>query len=65
MPRKKDQDPRVGLALTAYTAIMASVPTARQPKPTGPLTSDEVVAATEFMDELGEAIEADREKDDT
>jgi hypothetical protein len=55
-----DHDPRVGLMITGFQAIMSSVPTARDPAEHGPLTEDEIGQAAELMDELGKQIKAER-----
>lgn len=54
---------RAGMALTAYQAIMGSVPTVTQPEPHGPLTPDEIHQAAELMDRLAAEETAERAGD--
>jgi hypothetical protein len=48
--------------LTAYTAILRSVPTEVQREPHGPLTPDEIGQAAAYMDRLAAEIRAEREE---
>ena len=52
MTSGRNHDPRLGLMLIGYDAILASVPTVREPGEHGPLTAEEISQAAMFMDEL-------------
>lgn len=61
MAGKRNRDPWIGLMLTAFDEILASVPTERNPGEHGPLTADQIKRAVEVMDDIAAEVAAERE----
>jgi hypothetical protein len=58
------RDPRIGLMITGFHAILASLPTVLELGEHGPLTLDEIDQAAELMDRLAAEIQAERAQPD-
>lgn len=55
------RDTRLGLMITGYHALLASVPTELERGPHGPLTAEEIGETVALMDRLGAELAAERD----
>lgn len=63
MAARRNGDLRIGLMITGYEAILASVPTElERVRQNAPLTPDELDRASRWMDETKAQIAAEREQ---